>query len=155
MTYITLQKACTANLAGHKPVRQGKMDLKERFAGGSTLVMRTPDFIRVLNKRATIYSITWERGSHKNTRTGRPKTRELQRVKSHLQVVYALFSPPKCVQNCLTTHLWLQNVPLYSYFLSSIVTRVFPAVPRNMPPDTEMVFHAVPTDGFNLFCTDS
>lgn len=101
MTYITLQKACTANLAGHKPVRQGKMDLKERFAGGSTLVMRTPDFIRVLNKRATIYSITWERGSHKNTRTGRPKTRELQRVKSHLQVVYApFFSSQVCTKLC-------------------------------------------------------
>lgn len=94
MTYITLQKTCTANLAGHKHVCQGKMDLRERFAGGSPFVMRTPDFIRVLNKRATIYSITWKRGSHKNARTGRPKMRKLKRVKSHLQVVYALFPLP-------------------------------------------------------------
>lgn len=108
MTYITLQKTCTANLAGHKHVRQVKMDLKERFAGGSTLVMRTPDFIRVLNKRATIYSITWERGSHKNARTGRPKMRKLKRVKSHLQVVYALF-PPSQVCTKLSHHSFMTS----------------------------------------------
>lgn len=47
--------------------------LKRRFAGGSTLVVIIPEFIRVLHKRPTIYSFTLEQGSHKNARTGSPR----------------------------------------------------------------------------------
>lgn len=58
-----------------------------RFAGGSTLVVIIPEFIRALHKRSTIYSFTLEQGSHKNARTGSPEAPELKRVKSHSQVV--------------------------------------------------------------------
>lgn len=112
--------------------------LKWRFAGGSTLVVIIPEFIRVLRKRSTIYFFTLEQGSHENARTGSPEAPELRRVKSHSRVV------PVYTKH-LTTHLLLQNVPSYSaYFLSSIVTWVFPAAPQDTPRTWRWFFMLYP-----------
>lgn len=97
--------------------------------------MIIPEFIRVLHKHSTIYSFTLEQGSH-----GQEAPRRRNSRGSNLTRKWFL-----CIQNCLTTHLLLQNVPSYSaYFLSSIVMRVFPAAPRDTPRTWRWFFMLCP-----------